>query len=664
MSTRRTLLFVLVSILFLSFTATALTPNPQKAQALSGSEFKAGRIIDDGVFFNPDAMNTSQIQAFLEAKLPACDTNGSQTIYDSAQGDTVTRKVYSERRGVTTPFICLKDYKQDVPAKAPEDALCSGITAATQQTAAQIIDQVSRSCGVSQKVLLVLLQKEQSLVTDDWPWPIQYRSATGYGCPDTAACDSQYYGYFNQVYAAARIYKYYAKYSSSFNHLAGRNNNVLFNPNAACGSSTVFIENQATAGLYNYTPYQPNAAALNNLYGSGDGCSAYGNRNFWRMFSDWFGSTLYLGQPYSWAFGGQLAHNNPIRTIKQTSIITTEPGEKLYLTIKAKNTGQKTWYKSNLRIGTINNKPSILYDPSWLSASRPTSIKEDYILPGQVGTFEFTVTAPSSHGSYKEHFNLVMDGESWLIDLGQYFEVNVVSPDSAVLPVSRINAGQKLLPGQHLLSPEKQSSLTLQKDGNLVLYENGVAKWSTMTGGQNAKELIMQPDGNLVLYSTTGAPLWHTITNTNSSNYLALQTDGNLVVYGPSSALWSIGRVHVPIHTSYVISQLRNSRLYPGQYLQTPDRRFKLVFQTDGNVVLYSPTRATWDSGTVGKPGTMLKMQRDGNLVLYDSVNKSLWSTKTSGNTDARIKIQQDGNLVIYSALSSAIWSSSTSGVQ
>ena len=25
----------------------------------------------------------------------------------------------------------------------------------------------------------------------------------GYGCPDTAACDAQYYGFFNQVYSAA-----------------------------------------------------------------------------------------------------------------------------------------------------------------------------------------------------------------------------------------------------------------------------------------------------------------------------------------------------------------------------------------------------------------------------------------------------------------------------
>ena len=63
-------------------------------------------------------------------------------------------------------------------------------------------------------------------------------------------------------------------------------------PRPACGTSDVFIEGKATAGLYSYTPYRPNLAALINLYGLGDSCSSYGNRNFWVYFSDWFGSPI------------------------------------------------------------------------------------------------------------------------------------------------------------------------------------------------------------------------------------------------------------------------------------------------------------------------------------------------------------------------------------
>ncbi len=61
--------------------------------------------------------------------------------------------------------------------------------------------------------------------------------------------------------------------------------------NEGCGSSPVYIQNQATANLYYYTPYQPNAAAIRAGYGEGDGCSSYGNRNFYQYFTDWFGSS-------------------------------------------------------------------------------------------------------------------------------------------------------------------------------------------------------------------------------------------------------------------------------------------------------------------------------------------------------------------------------------
>src|SRR5690606_12807423 len=61
--------------------------------------------------------------------------------------------------------------------------------------------------------------------------------------------------------------------------------------NSACGRGPVYVENIATAALYYYTPYQPNAAALRAGFGEGDGCSSYGNRNFYNYFTDWFGST-------------------------------------------------------------------------------------------------------------------------------------------------------------------------------------------------------------------------------------------------------------------------------------------------------------------------------------------------------------------------------------
>lgn len=260
-----------LAVIFLSL---SLLPFQQpRAQALSGSDFQPGRIIDDSVFFNSNTMSVAEIQAFLNSKVPVCDT------------------WHAAGYGQNPPFTCLKDFHNSIPARAPEAGLCNGITA-SGATAAETIYWVAQSCGINPQALIVLLQKEQSLVTDTWPLDVQYRSATGYGCPDTAACDSTYYGFFNQVYMAARQFKKYARDSGTYNNTVGTNSYVLYNPNTACGGSVVYMQNQATAGLYNYTPYQPNASALANLYGTGDSCGAYGNRNFWRTFNDWFGSTL------------------------------------------------------------------------------------------------------------------------------------------------------------------------------------------------------------------------------------------------------------------------------------------------------------------------------------------------------------------------------------
>ncbi|MGY1662198.1 hypothetical protein ACI78Q_13355 [Geodermatophilus sp. SYSU D00705] len=253
-------------------TDTGPEPTSLAEAAVDTSQFRAGNIISDQLFFDGGAMSAADVQAFLNSKNPNCVGGGDGT-------------------------PCLKNFRQDTWTR-PADASCAGTyQGAAQETAATIIAKVGQACGISQRALLVILQKEQGLVTASGGglYATRYRSAMGYGCPDTAACDTQYYGFFNQVYSAASRYRYYANNPTRFNHRAGFTNQVRFHPNAACGTSPVFIENLATAGLYNYTPYQPNGAALAAGKGTGDGCSAYGNRNFWIYFTEWFGSTQIPG---------------------------------------------------------------------------------------------------------------------------------------------------------------------------------------------------------------------------------------------------------------------------------------------------------------------------------------------------------------------------------
>jgi putative cell wall-binding protein len=260
--------FVTASLLV----GTAGVQGPPAADAAVGSEFNPGFIVTDQNFYDGAAMTAAQVQAFLNARVPTCSPSATEP--------------------------CLKDYRADTESRAAVDGRCGAYTGANNQSAAQIITDVGRACGISQKALIVLLQKEQSLITSTKPTEYMYRTATGYACPDTSACDVRYYGFFNQVYMAALQFKRYAASPTSWRHQAGKTVGVFYHPNSGCGTLNVFIQNKATAGLYNYTPYTPNAAALGNLYGTGDSCSSYGNRNFWRLWSDWFGSPTNDNSPY------------------------------------------------------------------------------------------------------------------------------------------------------------------------------------------------------------------------------------------------------------------------------------------------------------------------------------------------------------------------------
>ncbi|MGW8484278.1 LGFP repeat-containing protein [Microbacterium sp. NPDC055903] len=224
--------------------------------------FNAGNIISDAVFTKKSTMTEAQIQTFLNSKVKTC------------------------RSGYT----CLKDLKTATQSKAA-DKYCSAYAGAKSESAARIIYKVAQACGINPQVLIVMLQKEQGLVTHTWPSDWRYNAAMGQACPDTAPCNVAFAGFFAQVYGAARQMQIYMDGVYFTWYAPGKTWNVLYHPNASCGRGAVKIANKATSALYYYTPYQPNAASLAAGYGTGNSCSSYGNRNFYNYFTDWFGST-------------------------------------------------------------------------------------------------------------------------------------------------------------------------------------------------------------------------------------------------------------------------------------------------------------------------------------------------------------------------------------
>ncbi|WP_157944057.1 hypothetical protein [Blastococcus atacamensis] len=257
-----------------AFLAGISPQRPDLHEAADLRLFNAGNIVSDGVFYDPTTMTAQAIQDFLVVKGASCS------------GDR-----------------CLKTFRQDTWTR-PADAFCAAYQGAGGESAAAIIHKVGLACGINPRALMVILQKEQGLIGSRGPSAYAIERAMGYACPDASVCDSRYFGLYNQLYSAAHRFKEYRANPAKFNYRAGMTNSINYAPMTAeydniggtrCGKASVYIQNQATAGLYNYTPYVPNQAALDAGYGTANDCSTYGNRNFFLYFTDWFGSTQSSG---------------------------------------------------------------------------------------------------------------------------------------------------------------------------------------------------------------------------------------------------------------------------------------------------------------------------------------------------------------------------------
>lgn len=233
--------------------------HPQ-APALDLTGFNPGNLISDEEFYNPAAMSESQVRAFIQKWNTGCES--------------------------TNDVPCLAEYVQQVEYREP-NRFCVNELPGGKLDAASIIYQVAQACEINPAVLLTTLQKEQGLITASGGQlkPERYQIAMGYACPDHSSCDPQFFGFLNQVYGAAQQFQRYRLQPEKYAVKAWENNEIRFHPNAECQARTVYVENQATASLYNYTPYQPNDATLS---GYSDACSTWGNLNFYGLYRAWF----------------------------------------------------------------------------------------------------------------------------------------------------------------------------------------------------------------------------------------------------------------------------------------------------------------------------------------------------------------------------------------
>ena len=202
-------------------------------------------------------------------------------------------------------------------------------------------------------------------------------------------------------------------------------------------------------------------------------------------------------------------------------------------------------------------------------------------------------------------------------------------------------SGGTLTAGQTIESPNGRYRLTMQGDGNLVEYHDANAAWASGTSSPGSRA-VMQGDGNLVVYNASNTALWASGTNGHPGAYLVIGDAGEFGVRSTGGAtLWAPGKFFSNVLTAE-------------QSVTSPNGRYRLTMQGDGNLVEYHGATVVWASGTSGS-GARVVMQDDGNLVVYDGANP-LWASDTSGHPGAYLNLSDSGALSIVSATGSHVW--------
>ncbi|XP_030629356.1 mannose-specific lectin-like [Chanos chanos] len=108
----------------------------------------------------------------------------------------------------------------------------------------------------------------------------------------------------------------------------------------------------------------------------------------------------------------------------------------------------------------------------------------------------------------------------------------------------------------------------------------------------------------------------------------------------------------------------REDALRKGDSLMSNNREYKAIFQEDGNFVIYG-WKPLWASDTWGRQDAhSLRMQTDGNVVIYTKDGSPIWHTNTASseccNTSHHFYLCDDGNLVLERDLKE-VWNSASS---
>ncbi len=213
-----------------------ITPLSTQAQVQIDPKFNPNNIISDNDLLNYSSMSLPDIQNFLQSK-----------------------KSFLANYTTANAHGTVKSAAEIIYDASNNNFDCSGVVLSALPTETEKQLKCKKISTVNPKFLLILLQKEASLIEDTSPSQSRLDWATGYGCPDGWVCNPYYKGFGKQVNSASLQFLAYINEQERYNYKAGQTYTIsnTLDPYCTTANQTMVVTpvNKATAALYNYTPH-------------------------------------------------------------------------------------------------------------------------------------------------------------------------------------------------------------------------------------------------------------------------------------------------------------------------------------------------------------------------------------------------------------------------
>ena len=185
--------------------------------------------------------------------------------------------------------------------------------------------------------------------------------------------------------------------------------------------------------------------------------------------------------------------------------VSLKPGEKKQITLKFKNTGNKTWYAGQNKTAVfLYGKSSLFGHASWLKDDLPALIAQSSVKPGQTASATFWIQAPQASGIFHDKYLLSYGPGAWvknsIIDI-QYTVTGETQAGVAIAPVTTVQTQVKT----------PAAPVAASNEWKAVLVDKGGIEWQ------------MEPGQHIIVtlaFKNAGTATW----TRDGKNYVSLYT--------------------------------------------------------------------------------------------------------------------------------------------